>query len=316
MIDLSTIRFTGSHLNRPECVLACADGSLYVSDKRGGISHIRPDGAQRFYGTAHIVPNGIALQRDGSFLAASLDEEPGVWLIERNGNCRPHITEVDGVRLGAVNFVRVDHQDRVWVAVSATDMVGQTYPKGSASGFLAVVDKNGSRIVADGLAFTNECAFTADGQFMYVHETFGRKLTRFSVAADGSLSQRATVTEFGRGTYPDGLAIDAAGHIWSISVVSNRVIRTSPDGQQELIMEDADADHIDELERHFEAGTLQRAQIGLNRGRVLNNITSIAFGGADQRTAYMGSIAGSALATFRSPVAGLRPVHWTWTFPD
>ena len=37
-------RFTG--LQRPECVLTHSSGSLFVSDKRGGVLQLRPDGSQ------------------------------------------------------------------------------------------------------------------------------------------------------------------------------------------------------------------------------------------------------------------------------
>jgi len=315
LIPLDAVGAHGRDLARPECVLATRDGTLYVSDKRGGVTRIGADGQQRFFGQAHIVPNGIALLRDGSFLASSLEGEPGVWRITRDGRAEPWLTEVDGVKLGAVNFVRLDHQERVWVCVSATDMVGHTYPRGTATGYIALVDKKGSRIIARDLCFTNECVISADGTQLFVNETFARRLTRYQLAADGSLSGRATVTEFGHGVYPDGLALDVEGHVWIVSVVSNRVIRVAPDGRQELIIEDADPEHLDDLEGHFQAGTLTRPMLGANKGEKLCNTTSIAFAGPDLRTAFMGCLSGTTLATFRAPVAGLPAVHWDWSFP-
>jgi hypothetical protein len=46
--------------------------------------------------------------------------------------------------------------------------------------------------------------------------------------------------------------------------------------------------------------------------RRLRNISSLAFGGADLRTGYLGCLLGDSIATFRSPVAGFPPAHWTW----
>ena len=40
---------------------------------------------------------------------------------------------------------------------------------------------------------------------------------------------RQTVTEFGAGTFPDGLAFDEDGCAWNVSIVSNRLIRVTPD---------------------------------------------------------------------------------------
>jgi hypothetical protein len=39
-------------------------------------------------------------------------------------------------------------------------------------------------------------------------------------------------------------------------------------------------------------------------------MASITFGGPDLRTVYLGSLRGSTLPSFRSPVAGLPMVHW------
>jgi len=42
----------------------------------------------------------------------------------------------------------------------------------------------------------------------------------------------------------------------------------------------------------------------------LRNISSLAFGGPDLMTAYLGSLMGSSILTFQSPVAGQKPAHW------
>ena len=44
--------------------------------------------------------------------------------------------------------------------------------------------------------------------------------------------------------------------------------------------------------------------------RILRNISSIAFAGADRRTAVLGCLLGDRLATLRLPVAGVAPTHW------
>jgi hypothetical protein len=42
-------------------------------------------------------------------------------------------------------------------------------------------------------------------------------------------------------------------------------------------------------------------------------VSSLAFGGPDGRTAYLGCLLSDSLATFRTPVRGLPPPHWSWT---
>ena len=128
--------FVGRDLARPECVLACASGRLYASDKRGGVAVIEPHGTQRRIGDAPaLMPNGIALGRDGSFLVANMGAEGGVWRIDRDSHVRPFLMEANGEPLPKVNFVAVDARDRAWVCVSARD-TGDAYPLQVGTGSL------------------------------------------------------------------------------------------------------------------------------------------------------------------------------------
>ena len=83
-------------------------------------------------------------------------------------------------------------------------------------------------------------------------------------------------------------------------------------GRQEIVLEDADPDHLDWVENAFLAGTLGREHLDKAAGRHLRNISSLAFGGKDLRTAYVGCLLGSKIARFRSPFPGLPPPHWNF----
>lgn len=305
--------FTASGLARPECVLTSASGRLYVSDSRGGVQVIEADGRQTRIGSEPgLIPNGIALMRDGSFLIANLGEAGGIWRITRDGKVAPHLTQVEGHTLPRVNYVYVDEQERLWFCISATDS-GDIYPMDARTGSIILQDAKGCRIVADGLQYTNECRLDATGNYLYVNETFGRCLTRFAVAPDGTLSARETIARFtGAGDLPDGLAPDAEGGVWVACIGSNRLYRVARDGSVHTMIDDADPACANQIEAALAARTLTRPQLAAARGRRLPNITSIAFGGPDLKTGYMGSLAGEALACFRSPVAGLVPAHWHW----
>ena len=301
--------FTG--LQRPECVLTHSSGSVFVSDRRGGVLKIQPDGSQHLIGTSSLLPNGIAMEKDGGFLIANLGEAGGVWRIGPDGTASPWMTAVDGRSVHRVNFVVNDAYGRVWACVSATDG-GDQYPLRSATGYIVLRDAAGTRVVADGLHYTNECRISADGRFMFVNETFGRRLSRFQISANGELTGKETIATFGDGDFPDGLALDAEDGAWVVCVGSNRVYRIASDGKKLTVIDDAEPAIAKQLEAAFAAGTLNRPQLSAARGRRLCNVTSLAFGGADLRTVYMGCLAGDSLATFRSPVAGVQPVHWNW----
>ncbi len=316
-IDLAHLKFLGQGLVRPECVLATRAGALYTADWRGGVARTDPDGTQALYqGTlpadCPLRPNGIALRQDGTFLLADLGETAGgVFALTRTSEVRPFIESVDGIDLPPTNFVFEDDRARVWVTVSTRKLPrASAYRADVADGFIVLCDAKGARIVADGLGYTNEAMLSPDGAWLYVNETFSRRLSRFRVAPDGALGMKEVVTTFGHGTYPDGLAFDAEGHVWITSIVSNRVLRVAPDGSATIVLEDANAAHVAWCEAAFLEGTLGRPHLDRAAGQVLKNISSLAFGGPDLRTAYLGCLLGDAIASFRSSVAGHPPFHW------
>ena len=308
----------GAGLVRPECVLATASGNLFAADWRGGVAHLGPDGRQTLYlGSLPegrpLRPNGIALLADGSFLIAQLGaDDGGVYRLQRNGRVTPWLLAVDGVALPPTNFVVQDGAGRTWVTVSTRHQPRALAYRGDvADGFIVCVDAQGrAAVVADGLGYANEVALHPSGQWLYVNETFARRLSRFALRQDGSLGPRETVTSFGAGTFPDGLAFDEEGHVWVVSIVSNRLIRVAPDGAPTLWMEDADAQHLASVEQAFQNHTMGRPHLDHIRSKRLKNISSIAFTGADRRTAVLGCLLGDSLTTLRLPVAGAAPQHW------
>ena len=316
-LDLDQLRFVGSGLKRPECVLATRSGALFAADWEGGVMRIAPDGRQdRFLAPdgLDVRPNGIALRRDGSFLLAHLGAETGgLFHLTRDGDLRPLLLEVAGEALPPSNFVLEDGAGRIWLTVSTRLRPrDRGYRKDVADGFIVLLDDRGARIVADGLGYTNEVQLDAAGDWLYVNETFGRRLTRFRVGPTGGLSQRETVCDFGPGTFPDGLTFDNDGGIWITSIVSNRVIRIAPDGAQSVVLEDSDPAHLDWVEAAYAAGELGRPHLDRIESRRLRNISSLAFGGPDLRTIYLGCLLGDAIAAIPSPVAGRPPVHWSY----
>ncbi len=318
---LDQLAWVGTGLVRPECVLTTARGDCYTADWRGGVAHLLSDGSQREYLGRHpaggeLRPNGIALLPDGSFLLAHLGaEDGGVFRLQRDGVVQPWLLEVDGVALPPTNFVVQDGCGRTWVTVSTRQRPRSAgYRREGGDGFIVCVPSEGpARVVADGLGDTNELALHPNGEWLYVNETFARRLSRFALHADGSLGPRERVTEFGPGTFPDGLAFDEDGCAWVVSIVSNRLIRIAPDGRQTLWLEDADHAHVAWVEAAFEAGAMGRPHLDGNPSRTLRNISSIAFAGADRRTAVLGCLLGDRLATLPMPAAGVKPVHWSYS---
>jgi sugar lactone lactonase YvrE len=317
---LDALGFVGAGLQRPECVLATAVGDLYCADWRGGVAHLRADGTQCLYsgrlpGGGELRPNGIALLDDGSFLVAQLGaDDGGVYRLTRDGVVEPWLLTVDGVPLPPTNFVLRDVAGRTWVTVSTRRQPRALgYRRGCDDGFIVCMSADGrARIVADGLGYTNEVAVHPGGRWLYVNETFARRLSRFALHEDGSLGAREVVTEFGAGTFPDGLAFDEDGCAWVVSIVSNRLIRVAPDGRQTVWLEDCDAAHLAAVEAAYGADVMGRDHLDGSPSRVLRNISSMAFTGPDRRGAVLGCLLGDRLAVLRLPTAGVVPAHWNF----
>ena len=314
--SLEDIGYVGSGLSRPECVLATRAGSLFTCDWRHGIAETRPDGSTRLIGSAALIadglsPNGIAMRPDGSFLFANLGDAGGVWHVDRDGRLAPFLTRVDSMDLPATNFVLIDAEDRVWISVSTTHR-DHKLTATRDDGLVVLVDKRGARIVADHLVWTNETRVSPDREYLWVNETFAGRTTRFRLAENGDLSGRYTVVEHAAGSFPDGLAFDVDGAAWIICVVTNRLLRVAADLSVSVVLEDYSRAHLDAVMAALASGTLTRDLVYHNTGRRMLNQSSLAFGGPDLKTLFMGSISGDRIATLPMPVAGVAPRHWRW----
>lgn len=309
---------TFSHsLTRPECVLCTAAGDVVVSNWAGGVTHISADGSQRDIigerpGQPPVATNGFALTAEGDFLLADLHGEGGgAWRLHNDGGLEPLLTEIDGVRVPPSNFVGVDHAGRIWITVSTRhEPRAKAYRADIADGFIVLIDDAGARIVADGLGYTNEAIVDPSGDWLYVNETFARRTSRYAIKAGNTLGPRETVTEYGHGMFPDGLAFDEEGCFWMTSVVSNRVVRVDPQGRQTVIIEECDPAQLDVVEAAYRNKSMAREHMDAIKTDVMKSISSIAFGGPDRRTAYLGNLLDDKIYTFRSPVAGAAPSHW------
>ncbi|MEM1096625.1 MAG: SMP-30/gluconolactonase/LRE family protein [Bacteroidota bacterium] len=305
-LSLDAISWIGRGLVRPECVVVGPKGTLYTADWRGGVASISPDGAVNLLkadvgdGGPPLQPNGIARLPDGSFLLADLsDARAGVWQLAPDGRTTPFLRSINGQPVPPANFVLADAEGRVWITFSTrVSPRALDYRLGADSGFIVLVDNGRARIVADGLGYANECRLSPDGSHLYVNETFGRRTTRFRIAANNNLVDREPVVSYGPGTFPDGLAFDHRGRLWVTSIVSNRVLCLDAHGALHTVLEDADFKWLAEVEEAFQSGTMARSHLDTIHSRTLRSISSIAF---DGDRAYLGCLLGDAIATFELP---------------
>jgi gluconolactonase len=325
-VDPATLGFVGEGLERPECILAERDGTLWVADGRGGVMRIDPDGTQslilqgeantasgfhdRLVAAQGSLPNGLCFDTDGSLLIANWGTERLEWMT-RDGKTTVLLDRIDGQPLGKVNFVTRDAMGRLWMTVTTrmqpwTDHVRTK----SRDGYIALIDGQGARIVADGLCGTNELRFDPSGEWLYVAETTARHVTRFRVQGD-RLTGREIYGPSNVGGFCDGIAFDAHGNLWTTLVMADRLVAITPDGDLRVILDlGGDPAALAALDAAWEAGTLTPEVMQATGGVLCRWMASVTFGGADLKTVYLGSLQGSRIPFFRAPVAGLPLLGW------
>ena len=124
------------------------------------------------------------------------------------------------------NEIVVDPVGRVYV-----DMPGSRPGEEPRPGTAAVVLPDGeTHDVADDLWFPNGMAVTPDGATLVVAESHAHRLTAFTIAADGSLTDRRVWAELGDGAAPDGICLDADGAVWYADVPNRHCRRVAEGG--------------------------------------------------------------------------------------
>ena len=326
-VDRADICFVGEGLQRPECILAERNGTLWAADARGGVMRIAPDGAQQFVGpktapspqtagfeqryvqTAGSLPNGLAFDSNGNFLIANFGTDR-LELMTRDGQVRTLVDAIEGRPVGKANFVTRDSKGRLWLTVT-TRMVPWTrhVETMSEDGYIAVIDDKGARIVADGLCGTNELRFDAREEFAYVAETTARRISRFRVDGD-RLGARETYGPANVGGFCDGIAFDAFGNLWSTLIMADRLIAVTPQGDVLTLLDDGEPEATAALDAAWRERRVTPDLMAAATGSLCPWMASLTFGGPDLRTVYLGSLRGERIPYFRAPVAGLPLIYW------
>lgn len=147
------------------------------------------------------------------------------------------------------------------------------------------IDQRGKgRVVAADMGTTNGIDVSPDGKWLYVNESVQRKIWRFTIQADGSLSDKKLFKEFPDHGF-DGMRCDADGNLYVTRYGKGTVVVLRPSG--EILRE------IDVL------------------GAKPSNL---CFGGVDGRTVTVTEVEHGRLVRFRTDVPGrshrLFPQTW------
>jgi gluconolactonase len=326
-------RFIGEDLQRPECILAEKDGTLWSADARGGVVRIDPDGTQSVITQSHAGGFGTGENESQKFVAGTLPnglafaDNGDIWIsnfgtdclerMRRTGETEVIVDTLDGEPIGKVNFIARDTHNRIWITVST--MIPewpQAICKNVIDGRVLLYEQDkGVRAVADDLHFTNECKLDLREEYLYVVQTCGRNVVRFRIKPDGELSDREVFGPLDHGRFIDGIAFDSHGNLWGTYIMNDGIFAITPEGERKMIFDDSTPDEVTRISDGFQTGEPLDIEMLLECGGTIAPwCASVTFGGADLKTVYVGSLRGTTIPYFTAPVAGLPMVHWDAVF--
>jgi sugar lactone lactonase YvrE len=217
------------------------DGQWWVSDfYREAVYTVSVDGTEQHVLDVGHQPSGLGWLPDGSLLVVSMKNQQ---LLRRHadGNVSVH-ADLSAYTDSWLNDMVVDADGRAWVGCFGFDLMAFADPQLAP---LMRVDPDGTvAVAAEELMFPNGSVITPDGTTLMVGETAGCRYTAFTIAADGSLTDRRVWAQLAATPElaplqqmlpqitvgPDGCTLDAAGHIWAADEAGKRCIRIAPGG--------------------------------------------------------------------------------------
>ncbi len=200
-------------------------GALHLSDVFGGeVLRLTPSTREVL---AHVPgqPSGLGWQPDGTLLVVSMLDRR--VLAGRDGLLQTH-AELSSLARGSANDMLVDRLGRAYVGDFGYDYVGGEERRPAR---LCLVQPDGTATVAaEDVWFPNGMALTPDGKTLLLAETAAQRITAFSVASDGSLSERRVHAELDAAR-PDGISLDASGALWLASPATGELLRVAQGGR-------------------------------------------------------------------------------------
>jgi len=221
----------------------------FVDIKQNRIHRFDPATAGQTRWDAPTSPSFLAPIAGGHFILGCKD---GLRRFDPAAGAFGAATPVEADLAGnRLNDGAVDAAGRLWFG-SMDD--GESAPTGR----LYRADARGICSVDEDYVITNGPAASPDGRRLYHTDTADRQIHVFDLADDGTLSNKRLFVEIEAGAgHPDGSTVDAAGNLWTTLWGGWSARCYSPDG------------------------------VLLRTVRFpCANVTKIAFGGADLRTAF------------------------------
>jgi len=173
-------------------------------------------------------PSGLGWTVDGRLLIVSMKDRKLMRLDPSGLTC---LADLSNLASGQCNDMVADALGRVYIGNFGRDTnLGKNLHVGPAE-IIIVTPDGKARIAAGDVNFPNGMVITPDGHTLIVAESFAARLTSFTIAPDGSLSNREVWAELDKKIIPDGICLDAEGAVWVANAGSPAVYRVKRGGE-------------------------------------------------------------------------------------
>jgi sugar lactone lactonase YvrE len=240
LLDLSraAVFFDGQYstprIHHPEGVAVAPDGSVWCGNADGDVLRIAPDGS----GVEKVAST------EGFVLGLAFDGPDTLYVCEQRNAAVLRVDIPTGrlTRLeteGAIripNYPVVDPARRV---LYVSDSIGFG-EQGPGVWRFDLASGRGRLWCRDPMDFANGMALSPAGDALFVVETFGRRVSRISIGADGEAAGRTSAATDLPGL-PDGIAVDGQGVLHVSCYEPSRVLRITAEGKAVVLIEDPHA---------------------------------------------------------------------------
>ena len=218
-------------LDHPECLAFDRRGALWAGGEAGQIYRMDAQGR------AHLVANlgqfcaGLAFSPEDELFVCVADL--GIVHVRRDGTYSVFAARAGRHAIVYANFPVFDRRGNLYVTDS-----GHWKKK---NGYVLRFTPGGQgQILGGPYGYANGLALSADERSLFLVESDTDRIYRFPLREDGSLG-RGRVFARHVGRLPDGLALDAEGHLYAACYASDEIYRIAPSGRKRLLAWDRQA---------------------------------------------------------------------------
>jgi gluconolactonase len=224
-------------LNHPEGVAWNPfDDMVYAGGESGEIYRISVDGEVELLASSGGSMLGVAVDGRGLIYACDCERGKIARLDPRTGAISVYARGVGGDELDTPNVIAFGPDGMAYVTCSGEEgmpAIVRIAPGGHTETWTTAVP-----------GYPNGCLVTPDDDALIVVEAHAQRLVRVPIAADGSAGDPQTIAEL-PDTDADGIGLAADGSYWVTLYRPDGLVRVTPHGAVETVVDDHLASRLD-----------------------------------------------------------------------